>query len=221
MHLNLPSLRLAALAFGVAVACPFAAKADPIVVDLFYASTVGAKIQFDGNSHFTFTPGIDNILLTSPGDTQGLLGEVTGSFLIGDVTKVGAISSAPVTGIGTLVIHDGDFNLTAELSWRDILQIGAGDFLNTNGAMNLAQISYGGANPTLLALAALPSTAVDVLSFQFAPAKALSKLKTTQSSTSFSGSIYATRNVPDGGNTMLLLGAALASTVLLRARRLA
>jgi hypothetical protein len=194
---------------ALAFAFPLVGHASLIEIQLNYANTVGSKIQFDGKSHFTFTPAHNNINIIAGGSATGLLGEITGTYTIGNVTKTGQISNAAVTGVGTFVIHDGHgFNLTGTLSWLNILQAGSGDALNTMGAVNITNFTYGGLNTTLKELAAIPSTASDVLAFQFLPAKTLAQLKANKLTTSFNGSIYAER-MPDGGSVALLLGTSL------------
>lgn len=184
-------------------------RASPIEIDLNYANTSKSSIQFDGKSHFTFTPTHNDFDIIAGGSAAGLLGDLSGTFTIGAVTTVGKVSSAPVTGTGSFVIHDGfGFDLVASVSWLNIVQVGSGDGLNTTGAVNVTGISYSGANSTLLLLAKTPSTASDALAFQFLPAKTLSALKTSKSSTSFNGTIYAER-VPDTGTAMALVGIGL------------
>lgn len=199
------------------------ARANLIDVEIDYSNTGGSKIHFDGASHFSFTGATNNLHITTLGSAYNLLGEITGTYTIGTVTTTGsgalAMSTAAVTGTGLFRIHDGHgYNLVGTLSWLSIVQVGTGDFLNTAGAVNLTNITYSGTNPLLALFAKTPSTASDVLSFQFTPAKALSKLKTTKLDTSFSGSIYAQR-LPDGGETALLLGMALAGLAFFRRKR--
>jgi hypothetical protein len=195
------------------------ARANLIEVTVDYSNTVGAKIRFDGASHFTFLNATNNFKITTAGVAAGLLGEINGTFTIGNVTTVGKVSSAPVTGVGVFRVHDGHgFDLTGTLQWLNIVQVGTGDFLNTAGSVNLTNITYGGANSVLSWLAQGPRTASDILSFQFNPAKALATLKKTKADTSFSGSIYAER-VPEGSDTVLLLGIGLAGLALVRRKR--
>lgn len=192
-------------------------QANPIEITLDYSNTTGATIYFDGASHFSFAPNFDNLKITSGAAATGLLGEMTGTYSIGAVTKVGSVSSAPVIGSGTLVIHDGlGFDMAGTLTWVNIVQVGTSDFLNTSGNLNLTNISYHGTNSVLLSLAAVPSNASDVLSFQFTPAKSLNILKANRTNTSFSGTIHATRLVPENADSLLLLGLALAALALYR-----
>ncbi len=205
--MRVASFILLGLAFG-----SYVAKAN--LMD--YSSETNASINFDGQSHFSFAPTANNLTITLDGAATGLSGEVTGLFTIGAITAYPIGATAPVTGSGTFVVHDGlSYDLTGDLVWIDITQIGTGDSLNISGLLNMTNITYGGSNPTLRTLAAAHS-ATNVLSFQFTPAVSLSSLKTARHTTSFSGSI----SVPDGGTTIMLLGAALAAVALLRRRLL-
>jgi hypothetical protein len=154
-----------------------------------YSSSVGSGIYFDGLGNFTLNPTVNNFKITS-GSAAGLFGEMTGTFAIGTITTADGASTAPVSGTGTLVIHDGVNDFTATLVWLDITQIGVGDFLNTSGTVNLTSIVYGGSNPDLVALKAAGS-AINDFSFQFVPSVALSDLKTGAYATSFSGTMSA------------------------------
>jgi hypothetical protein len=185
-------------------------------VSFNYANRAGASISFPGNGTFSFTPGLGNFEVTS-GSANTFLGEFTGTFAIGAITTVGPLSSAPVTGTGTMVIHDpADGNLTAALTWVDIQQIAAGGSLNVVGDVNLTGITYTGSNPDLLALATAGSGG-NVLSFQFATVISLADLKSGAggNATSFSGTINST-SVPDGGLTVGLLGLALVGLSVVR-----
>ena len=200
------SRTIASLAFIVGMALVTANHA--YAVSFNYANTAGSAISFPGDGTFTFTPGTDNFEVTS-GSANAFLGEFTGSFTIGAITVNGGQSLAPVTGTGQMVIHAPDGNLTANLEWVDIQQIGAGGSLNTVGAVNLTGITYTGSNVDLAALAA-DGSGGNVLSFQFATIIPLGDLKTGTSTktTSFSGTIAST-SVPDGGFAVGLLGLAL------------
>jgi hypothetical protein len=195
---------------GVALA--FASNALALQID--YSNTSGSSINFDGNSHFSFSPGTDSFSVTS-GSAQGLLGDISGQFTIGSITTVGAQSSADVSGSGELVIHDGTANLKATLTWVDIVQVGTGSTLNDLGTVNLSGISYNGSNADLLALAAAGS-GINVLTFQFPTTVSLSDLASSSHSTSFSGSIFGPQVVSDGGMTVTLLGLALSGLALVR-----
>jgi len=190
-----------------------AAATSVEALQIDYANTVGSSINFDGLGNFSFAPLGDNFAVTG-GSAAGLLGEITGTYSIGAITTIGIVSSAPVTGSGLFVIHDGSATLSATLNWVDILQVGAGNILNDSGVVSLTGITYGGSNPDLLALASAGSAA-NVLTFQFIPPVSLSTLAGSPNATSFSGSIST---VPDGGATVALLGFVLVGVEGLRRR---
>ena len=145
-----------------------AARGAIIDINFDYSNTTGSSVVFDGSSGFTFTPSMDNFKITSPGPLVDLLGEITGSYTIGSVTTVMGVSTAPVTGTGTFVVHDGmGFDLTGTLDWMDIYQFGAVTGLNTMASVNVTGLTYGGTNATLLSHASAPSNGATVLSFKF------------------------------------------------------
>jgi len=209
------SIKIAA-ALSVAAAA-FAYVDTAKAVSFNYSSSDGANIVFPGNGTFTFAPGVNNFSVTS-GSAIGLFGEMTGTFNIGAITTIGITSSAPVTGTGTFVIHDGANNLTATLQWLNISQTGSGGTLNVTGQVNLTNIMYTGSNADLVALRDAGSGS-NVLTFQFVPPVSLEELRNGPGSrsTSFSGSINTvTQGVPDGGVTVALLGLSLAGIAALR-----
>lgn len=190
------------LVFGAVALCASQSSA----ITLNYSSTIGSEIQFAGDGTFSFAPAVNNFQITSLGAAVGLLGEMTGTYTIG-----AGVLSAPVTGTGTFTIHDGfGFNLTGALTWLSIQQNGTGGSLNIVGNINVTGVTYGGVNPALLKL--VPQD-VNTLSFQFDTIKTLNDLRTVATATSFSGSITS---VPDGGTTVMLLGAALSTLGLVR-----
>jgi len=178
-------------------------KTEAVTFD--YSSTVSNFITFAGDTTFSFTAAPDTFKVTS-GSASGFFGDITGTFTMGAVTTVGPLSTASVSGTGSLSITDSHgFTLNATLTWADIQQLGTGSSLNVNGAVNLTGITYGGTNSDLVSLAKSGS-AVDVLSFQFNPTVTLASLKGSSNQTSFSGTIAA---APDGGATICLLGLGL------------
>jgi hypothetical protein len=202
-------------AFALAAAAiEFADSVKAATYTFTYADTAGSSIFFTGNTSpihtFHFNPSTNNFQVTS-GTAAGDLGQITGTFTIGTITTIGTIQTAPVTGTGTFVIHDGlGHNLTASLtSWFDITQTGTAGFLNINGQIDLTSITYTGINPDLVALR-VAGSASDALSFTFNPAVTLKTLKNGPGShhTGFSGSVSF--EVPDGGSAVALLGIALA-----------
>jgi VPDSG-CTERM motif len=185
---------------------------DAKAVTFAYSSAIGAFINFDGASHFSFSPSTGNFNVTS-GTASGLAGEITGTYTIGTITTSGSTSSAPVTGTGTFVIHDGVNTFSSTLVWVDVSQTGTGGTLNVTGAANLTAITYGGSNADLLALKNA-GAAANTLTFQFVPAVTLADLKSSGThSTSFSGTVGS---VPDGGTTVAMLGFALLGVASLR-----
>lgn len=201
------------LAAGMVLACASNVQA----VSFNYASTVGSTIDFDGMTHFTFSPVTNNFQIAN-GSAAGFLGQMTGTFTIGTITTIGGVSTASVSGSGTFVIHDSVSmtDLTATLTWVDITQNGTGDNLNITGTVNLTGITYTGSNADLVALRNAGSGA-NVLSFQFIPAVTLAELRNGPGphSTSFSGTVAT---LPDGGTTVALLGLALTGLEGLRRR---
>jgi len=197
----------AAFAIATGLALGFASSAQALQID--YSSNPNSFIVFPGDTTFQFSPAVSQFTVTD-GTASGLLGEITGIYTIGTITTVGGVSSAPVTGTGTFVIHDGAFNLVGTLTWVNIVQIGSGLTLNVQGSANLTNITYGGSNADLLALAAAGSGS-NTLTFQFVPAVSLVALRNGPgpNQTSFSGSIGP--SVPDGGTTVALLGLGLAA----------
>ena len=197
----------AAFTIAMGLALGFASSAQALQIN--YSSNVNSFIRFPGDTTFHFAPAASQFTITN-GSASGLLGEITGVYTIGTITTIGGVSSAPVTGTGTFVIHDGAFSLVGTLSWVSVLQIGSGITLNVMGTANLTNITYGGSNADLVALAAA-GTGINALTFQFVPGLSLTRLRNGPgpNQTSFSGSISPT--VPDGGTTVALLGLGLAA----------
>jgi hypothetical protein len=201
------SIKMTAALALAAAAIGFVDSAKAVQFD--YSSTPGSFIHFDGMHHFTFTPAANNFVVGN-GTCAGCFGEITGTFTIGTITQgPPGFFSAPVTGSGTFVIHDGmGNNLTATVTWVDIQQHGTAGNLNVSGQANLSNIMYSGTNPDLVALKNAVSGS-NVLSFTFNPAVSLFQLRNGPGShdTSFSGTVSS---LPDGGTTVALLGIALA-----------
>lgn len=208
------SIKLTAALALAAAAIGFVDSAKALTISYVSNPLNGSHVHFQGgagpNPHtFTFVPATNDFTLTS-GSCAGCLGDMTGTFAIGTITNPApGVFTAPVTGTGTFVIHDGfGHNLTATLTWVDITQIGTSGTLNIGAALNLTGITYTGANPNLLGLAHV-GTASNTLSFTFNPAVQLAQLRNgAQRNTSFSGTVSA--QTPDGGASVALLGIALA-----------
>jgi VPDSG-CTERM motif len=202
------SIKITAVLALATAAIGFANSAKALEID--YASAPGGLIVFPGDSTFHFTAG-DNLQIVT-GTASGFLGSITGTFnIVQPITILipGLVERADVTGSGTFVIHDpANGDLTADLTWNTIGQLGANGALNFQADVNMTNITYSGANPDLVALATAGS-AVNVLSFQFTSLIPLTVLATHTGgdiTNSFSGAIVT---VPDGGATVMLLGAAL------------
>ena len=199
------------------------AIATPVSINYGSSSSgvTSGLINFNGSSGFYFSPdgGGTYMLQTGSGDL-GYMG--TGVFTIGATSPFGIGEIASVTGSTTLTINgafgNGGGVLTGTLTWINLIQQGTGGNLNLQGNVNLTGVSYsGGTDSTLIALASGPGD-VDVLNFSFTPADSLDFLKANQAFTQFSGSISST---PDGGATVMLLGAALSAMGLFRKKLIA
>lgn len=200
----------ACAAIVLAAAAALASAPTAQAVTIGYSSVPGGAINFSGGS-FSFSPAVDSLQIDT-GSASGLFGEITGNYTIGAVTITGPVQTAPVTGSGTFVIHDGLNDFTADLTWGNIGTLFIFGALNTQASLNLTNITYAGANADLLALAnADPAAAT--LSFTFIPAKTVTELKSGNHSTTFSGTLAS---VPDGGSTLALLGLGLIGTGVLR-----
>jgi hypothetical protein len=189
--------------------------AKPSAQALDYASTVNSFISFPGDTTFSFSPAASNFIVTT-GTASGLTGEITGTFTIGTITTIGTVSTAPVTGTGGFLVHDGAFTLSASLVWINVSQNGTGGVLNLDGSVNLTGITYGGSNPDLVALASAGS-ALNALSFQFVPVVSLATLRNGPGpySTSFSGSVA----VPEPGTAALIVfGLGVFTAAMVRSR---
>ena len=201
------SIKITAVLALATAAIGFANSAKAVEID--YASAPGGLIVFPGDSTFHFTAG-DNLQIVT-GTASGFLGSVQGTFTIGPVTVLipGLVERADVSGFGTFTIHDpANGDLTSTIEWLTIGQIGGSGALNFQANVNMTNITYSGTNPDLVALATAGS-AVNVLSFQFTTAIPLTVLANHTGgdiTNSFSGTIVS---VPDGGATVMLLGAAL------------
>lgn len=174
------------VAIGLAAFLGSTAQAQTTTVN--YANTSNCYIFFDGAGRFSFTSGVNNLVITS-GSAAGFSAQLSGTYTIGPVTTSGSVSSASVSGSGTLTIFDGTETFTATLTWPDIQQVGTSGSHNISGGVNLTTISYKGTNPDLRALATAGS-ASNVLTFQLVPGISLSALKSGAApyQSSFSGS---------------------------------
>ncbi len=180
-------------------------------VSLQFASYGSANLTFEGTGDkIIFSPdsnGYDfQISQASIAGLDGLFGKIDGTFIIGTPLVTGSLQTAPVVGMGTLSIYDGNGSfLTANVWWKDALTVGAVGALNPDDVTNVANISYAGSNAALQALAA-NATGSDVVSFQFTPPESLNQLTTdgAVNTATYSGSITA---VPEPTSYALAIGA--------------
>ncbi len=213
----------AAIAIGLTALVLSCSSAAAGSLKLDFASITSSMIVFDGSGNFSFSNGAggNQFEITSLGDAQNDLGAVSGSFAIGAITSQFGVQTAPVTGTGSLVIHDGLGNdLNASVFWDTIATFGTGGTINVQGVLNLTSIAYSGPETQLEDLSII-GTASDVVTFQFTPAKPLSLLKNGPiTRTSYSGSITTqSQPCPDGGSTAVLLGLALGCLGVFKYRR--
>jgi hypothetical protein len=185
-----------------------------------YSNNASTSLKLNGNSTFTFTAVAGkNFTVTNDtlaGDALGLQGLISGTYTIGAVTTASGTSSAAVTGAGSFKIFDGINTFSATLQWLDISQTGTGSTLNTTGTANLTGITYAGTKASLIDLMSAASGAANSLTFQFNPAIALSAMKTSKKTTSFSGTVTA---LPEGGETLVMLGLGLSALAFVRRKR--
>ena len=206
----------------------FASTASATTISFEFANVTGARVAF-GGGNFTFLDGPSGFDFTiTESDTTpalaGLQGNIDGTYQIGTVTPDGSGSIASVTTVSATSkfrVYDGvSAYFSADLSFVDVAQSGTGGTLNTQGTVNLTNLSYAGSNAALLSLASYPDAIVSA-TFQFVPARTLAQLKAQSASsplkTSYSGSLYST-SLPDGGATATLLGLAMLGFGALRSR---
>lgn len=216
------SQRIATLVASVAVVTIMSVQAQAIVLNFSTVPNLAAGVVFD-NGGFSFTNASSGIYKgysfqitdsSGAGDSEGDLGNINGTFSIGNITTSGSDQSAPVTGTGQLNIFDGSVDLTGTLVWDSISTSGTGGDINIMGLLNLTSISYSGGQSDLQAMA-LAGTASDVVSFSFDPGMTLTQLynATSPTKTDFSGVI--TTAVPESNN-VYFLGFVLAGAEWLR-----
>ncbi len=190
---------------GILCAFALTAFAGPVAaLTLDYSNISGSELVFDpldgcgGGSVgcFEFTPALPaNLQITSStsGASSGLLGSISGTFGVGNITTIGPLETAAVSGTGDLTIYDGQgYSLTATLTWENIFSFAAAGGINFEGVTNLSAISYDGNNSDLSALAnGDGGFGIQTLSFQFDTPLSLTDLFSGSgiTPTSFSGSI--------------------------------
>ena len=213
------------MAVAAGLACVSVSSQANVV--LSYSSDPDSLISFT-SSGFSFvntvTPGNPTFTVTSAsgssaiGDSVGDLGSITGGPFV--ITSISG-NQGTVTGSGTLTIADGTgHNLTGSVSWSTIGQIGTGNILNLNGAINLRSIAYTGTKVDLKALANV-TAGIQTVSFSFAGSMpSLAQLQAGPITDAFAGQISSTSPVPEPSTViagaLLLLPFGLSTVRILR-----
>lgn len=199
------------IAVAAGLAC--AAVSSQANVVLSFASTANSVIDFtSGGFSFVNTVSSSNPTFSitgaggssAIGDSVGDLGSIAGTFAIGTISG----NTATVSGNGTLTIADGaGHNLTGNINWTTIGQIGNGNILNISGIINLTSISYSGTKVDLASLANV-TAGIETVSFSFAGSSpSLASLQAGGITDSFAGQISSTSPVPEP--TTVIAGALL------------
>jgi len=215
-----------------------AGPSSATALQLNYSSETLSTIQFDGAGHFRFNPQAvptppnlgsprqETITSTfgGAGTSDGDPLWMNGLWTIGPVVNQGGgLQTAAVIGVGQLYVVDHLGNVfQGSLSWDTISSSGAGNVINFAAVANLSGITYSGTEADLIALRDNQPD-INVVSLQWTDTiHNLSYLVAHGDETSISGSLTLTpRQVPDGGTTVLLLGAALSGLGLLRKKLIA
>jgi len=186
-------------------------------ISISSANTPGAHNYFDraGGSSFTPDPS-GHVVFLNEGTAFNDLGLISGVFTMGAVSSSSGTETASVTGTRSHSIAQGTgHNLTAGLSWVNMVQTGTGSSLDDPADVNPAGMTHAGANADLQALAQ-GNNLSDTLAFPFNPPATLHPVKTTVLRTSSSGSLIA--KIPDDGSTAIMLGVALCAIGIYRKR---
>jgi hypothetical protein len=209
-------LRMVALASVVGMCYGSGARAG-LVLDI--SSVPNSDVAIQGSTSwaaFTFAnngagQGFDITNSSGFGDSVGLYGTISGTFsyTAASITSNGPGQTAPVsTSAGaTLTITDAsNMPLTATVSGVDIATFGTAGAINMDGAINLTDVHYSGANIDLLELKSdvAANGGVVALTFQFVPGESLAQLATggSEFATSYSGTIAAA-SIPEPGTLLL------------------
>jgi hypothetical protein len=183
-------------------------------------SGTGATVHFvglGGSASMTFpnNTALHSFVITASNsgsvpNAVGLFGDIgspAGGYAIGPVTTVlPGFETAPVSGAGTLTIHDGmGFDLTGSLTWNSIASIFTAGSVNLTGTVNLTGITYGGTNPDLVELASPPSSGVTVLTFQFPTTGGATDLISLEASGAVNDSSYSGTIVTPEPSSLVLL----------------
>jgi hypothetical protein len=152
------------------------------------------------------------------GDAVGYVGRIENTFTMGTIVTESSIKqSATVSGVGLLSIYDPDNpldKLTATVEWIDIVSFKTGASVNTDAVLNLSNIQYSGSSQDLLGLLSSVD-AYQIMNFSLPKIgtkfRDLNYLSANSYKTSFDADIIFTPlSVPDGGATLILLGAGFA-----------
>jgi len=190
-------------------------SADPV---LNFSSNTGASIVFASGGTFSFPTLSDFTIGTVSGSPLlnafvGMTGDITGVFTIGEVTTVGPMQSAPVTGSGTVVIGDGVGGLfTMSFVPVNLMGLGAIGGINYTAAVNMAFVSYTGTVADFQEFAH-SAAFIGATSIQFVQNETLTSLMDHGGATSFSGSIAG---IPEPGSLLLLGGGLIGLAVIVR-----
>ncbi len=203
------------LAALLGVGCITEARAELV---LTLSSDVGANVEFKGfgtSATFAFNNNLSGtgFQINSSdgvGDSVGLHGKIGGSFsyTTASITTSGPMQTAPVITVGGLLtITDLSLHsLTGTITGVDLDTVGTGGTVNVNGAINLSNVVYTGTNADLVRLRneADNGEGILALTFQFIPAKSLTKLATNHAdnTTSYSGTLM-TQSVPEPSSLLL------------------
>jgi hypothetical protein len=204
----------------LAVALPGVERqAHATYINLGFAASPGANLQFNGNDpgagqtgSFSFlNNGSGNAIMIvgsdGTGDSTGTMGTISGSFNIGAITTSGSTQSAPVTGTGTISIADGSGGfLTGTIDWLNISTFGGSiGGLNTAALVNLSNISYSGSSLQDFLDFGSNSGGEATLQFVFSTPRSLTQLTqngTTTNALAFSGSLS---NAPVPSSAIMIL----------------
>lgn len=176
------------------------------------------QFQFFGETSSAPVFRINGVTEGGVGEAIGYVGRIDGIFTMGTVVTISSTTQrATVSGSGTLSIFDPlnpSDKLTAKIAWIDIESYKTGASVNTDAVLNLSIIEYSGLNHDLLGLASSVD-AYEVMNFSLPKIgtkfRDLNWLSSNNYKTSFDADILFTPlAVPDGGGTLILLGAGIA-----------
>jgi hypothetical protein len=210
------------LAFCFIAACSFVTHAATLTLDIAAEpgspSSAAAQLVFNGNS-LTFQDAGDGFDFTVVNASDisliGRKGNISGTFTIGAI-GAGTPQTALVSGIGTLSIADGSSKLQADLDLNNVFSFGTSVGLNFNAQANLSNITYNGADASLLGMIG-SSDGTLVLSAQFLPPRSLTQLTSGPAHRTFyTGQLNAT--VPEPSSYLALAVGLFATGAVIRIR---